>query len=80
MSISPEVGQPPPIRIGDPRAQKAGQYPSPLAGFGCSIDAVISSSPPGGAWKPSLVLSIRPEVQVPPLLIAFSTRWPLPSR
>ncbi len=80
MSISPEVGQRPPIRIGDPRAQNAGQYPSPLAGFGCWIDAVISSFPPGGAWKSDRVLSIRPEVHVPPLLIAFSTRWPLPSR
>src|ERR1039458_2569803 len=74
MSISPEVGQPPPVRMGDPRAQKAGQSPSPLAGFGCSIDAVISSSPPGGAWKSSRVLSIRADVHVPPLLMAFSTR------
>src|SRR5438034_895249 len=49
MSISPDWGQPPPIRIGDPSAQNAGQYPRPLAGFGCSIDAVISSFPPGGA-------------------------------
>ncbi len=44
------------------------------------MEAVISSLPPGGAWKSSLVLSIRPEDQVPPLLVAFSTRWPLPSR
>lgn len=80
MSISPEVGQPPPVRIGDPSAQNAGQYPSPFAGLGCSIEAVISSFPPGGAWKSSRVLSIRPDVQVPPLFVALSTRWPPPSR
>jgi hypothetical protein len=43
MSSSPEVGQVPVARIGDPSAQNAGQYPRPLAGFGCLIDAVISS-------------------------------------
>ncbi len=80
MSISPEVGQVPPARMGAPSDQKAGQYPRPFAGFGCSMEAVISSSPPGGAAKSSRVLSSRADVHVPPLLIAFSTRWPLPSR
>jgi hypothetical protein len=80
MSISPEMTGSPPARTGDPSAQNAGQYPIPCAGSGCSIDAVISSSPPGGAWKSSRVLSIRAEVQLPPRLIAFSTRRPLPSR
>ena len=80
MSISPEVTREPPARAGDPSAQNPGQYPIPCAGSGCSIDAVISSSPPGGAWKSSRVLSIRAEDQLPRLLIAFSTRWPLPSR
>jgi hypothetical protein len=44
------------------------------------IDAVICSLPPGGAAKSARVLSMRPEVQVPPLLRALMTRWPVPSR
>src|SRR5262249_8006078 len=79
-STSRDGGRPPPAPSGPPRPQTAGQCPRPFAGFGCWTEAVISSLPPAGAWKSSRVLSIRPDVHVPPLLIAFSTRCPLPSR
>jgi hypothetical protein len=79
MSISPDAASRRLTRMASWRPEGEA-VAGPLAGFGCSIDAVISSLPPGGAWKSSRVLSIRPDVQVPPLLMAFSTRWPLPSR
>ena len=43
------------------------------------MEALTSISPPAGASKLSLVVSIRPEVQEPPELAAVMFRWPLPS-
>ena len=43
------------------------------------MEAVTSISPPAGASKLSLVVSIRPDVQDPPELTAVMFRCPLPS-
>src|ERR1700733_875602 len=69
MSISPVEGQEP-----GPSIQKADQYPSPLAGLGCSIDAVTSSSPPAGAPTLAVLVWMRPDVQELPDPIALITR------
>src|ERR1700722_15550832 len=89
MSISPVDGQfeqvivpevPAPLdRNPDPSIQNAGQYPRPVDGFGCLIDAVTSISPPLGAAKLSGVVSMRPEVHDEPDFPAVMFRWPLPS-
>src|ERR1700726_2864019 len=44
------------------------------------MDALIISSPPGGAAKSLRCVSSRPEVQALPELSAVMSRWPLPSR
>jgi hypothetical protein len=43
------------------------------------MEAVISISPPAGASKLVFWVSIRPEVQAPPLSIGLITRCPAPS-
>jgi hypothetical protein len=73
MSISPFSGHWP-----GPSIQNAGQYPGPA--FGCSMDAVTSSSPPAGAPTLGLVVWMRPDVHEPLLSSAVMSRWPLPSR
>jgi len=62
-----------------PSIQNAGQYPSPLAGFGCLMDAVTSISPPAGAAKLSATVSIRPDVHDEPDFTGVMFRWPPPS-
>ncbi len=89
MSISPVDGQfeqfmvpdvPAPLaRNPAPSIQNAGQYPSPVPGFGCLTDALTSISPPAGAVKLSATVSIRPEVHELPDLTGVMFRWPLPS-
>src|SRR5258705_8668882 len=65
MSISPMLGQlvAPTPRAAEPIAQKAGQYPSALAGSGCCNVAVSSIAPPAGAAQSVRAVSIRPDVQ-----------------
>src|ERR1700761_1839000 len=75
MSISPFSGHWP-----GPSIQNAGQYPRPLPGPGCWMEAVTSSLPPAGAPTLALVVWIRPEVQLLPDFRAVMSRWPLPSR
>src|ERR1700734_4294335 len=75
MSISPFSGHWP-----GPSIQKAGQYPRPLDGLGCSMDAVTSSSPPAGAPTFAVVVWIRPDVHELPWPSAVMSRSPLPSR
>src|SRR5438045_1807316 len=85
MSISPEPGQPTPLRSGAPSIQNAGQYPAPLEVLtsGCWIDASIMTTPPGGAPNVAACVSNRPEVQPapgsPPECRARSARCPAPS-
>ena len=52
----------------------------PLAGPGCLIDAVTSSSPPAGAPTLALVVWIRPDVHELPWPSAVMSRSPFPSR
>ncbi len=52
----------------------------PLAGLGCSMEAVTSNSPPAGAPTLAVGVWIRPEVQLLPEPRAVMSRSPLPSR
>ncbi len=50
-----------------------------MAGLGCLMEALTSSSPPAGAAKLSATVSIRPDVQLPPEFTGVMFRCPLPS-